>query len=106
MDKRNELLTKILAQVTGGSSFNITEVTSSYTALPTDDGVSGNGTFNITLFPSADATNYITIKSVDSGGTITILPDGSETIEGLSSATCTSGQSKTLMPVAAGWLFT
>lgn len=98
--------TLVAVLVTGGAgvSFNIVEVTSNYTVLPTDDGVSGTGTFNVTLFPSADAINYVTVKSVEGGGTLTILPDGSETIEGLSSATCTAGQSKIFMSVAAGWV--
>lgn len=85
-------------------AFQITKVTASYTALTSDNGIAATGTFNVTLFASAEAEDYLTVKSVTPGGTITVLPDGSETIEGASSKALTAGQSVTLMPVSAGWL--
>ena len=84
-------------------TLQIIEVTTAYTALNIDDGISATGTFNINLFPSSNALNFLRIKSVATGGTVTIIPNGLETIDGLTTHPLTPGQSVTLMPVAAGW---
>ena len=84
-------------------ALKVPEVTDDYTAVPSDSGVSATGTFNVTLFAKDDAEQFITIKSISPGGTITVIPDGTETIEGASTHALTPGQSVTLMPITAGW---
>lgn len=57
------------------------------------------------LPPSSDARKVVVIKShPDSTQNITLNPSGSETVEGLSSQTLTSGQSLSLVPIDSGWL--
>lgn len=86
-----------------GASFQVTETAIAYTAVPADDGVAATGTFNVTLFAVAQAAHFITIKSISPGGTVTVVPDGSETIDGSATKVLTAGASVTLMPITGGW---
>ena len=90
-------------RIAAGHGAQVKETIIPYTLLPTDAGVAATGTFNVTLFPKDDAEQFPTIKSISPGGTITVIPDGSETIEGASSHALTPGQAVTLMPITGGW---
>lgn len=68
----------------------ITEVSTTYTILSSDDVILADGTFDVTL-PSAvglEGKEYV-IKNVGSGA-ITVYPDGSETIDGSASVSLAS----------------
>ena len=82
----------------GGIVFmSIIEVTSNYLALTTDDVILGTGTFNVTLPPVASGVKSLSIKST-TGSVITVIPDGSELIEGLSTKVLSSEESITIVP--------
>lgn len=85
------------------ASFRATEITTAYTADILDDGIVATGTFNINLFASSLAQSLITIKSISPGGTVTVVPDGSETIDGASTHVLTAGTAITIMPITGGW---
>ena len=83
---------------------NIRELTASSAQLLVDDYLSCTGTFNITLLPTSTAIKRITIKSEIGGGTITVIPDGSDTIEGVAgNRAVTAGTSITIAPVTGDW---
>lgn len=83
---------------------NIRELTASALQLIADDYLSCTGTFNITLISASTAIKRITIKSEIGGGTITVIPDGSDTIEGVAGdRPVTAGTSITIAPVTGGW---
>lgn len=91
-------------RIAAGNGAQVKETIVPYTLLPTDAGVAATGTFNVTLYPKDDAELFPTIASISPGGTITVLPDGLETIAGLSSLALTPGQRATLMPITGGWI--
>ena len=105
MPSVNRLLEDILAATSGGgggiTSMNIIEVSSAYLVLTSDDIVIGDGTFNITLPPVSTAVKSLTIKSSIGGGILTILPDGSELIEGATSQALAVEESITIVPTAS-----
>ena len=82
---------------------DIVEITGTYTVLINDDIVIGDGTFTINLPPVASAIKILFIKSKAGGGTITVDPDGSETIEGSATHALTSGTAITIVPSSTGW---
>ncbi len=85
----------------------ITEVSSLYTALVTDEFILGTGTFTINLPPVATANNTLTIKSVLGGGTVTVDADSAELIEGAATQALTPGTSITIAPSStADWVIT
>ena len=82
----------------GSNPQNIIEVTSNYLVGITDDVVIGDGTFNITLPPVATAIKSLTIKSSIGGGILTVIPDGSEVIEGAATQVLAVEESITIVP--------
>lgn len=91
---------------TPGGDFTIVEVTAPYTVLTTDDYVIVTGPGTVTLPSSVGVVRAPVIKSVLGGGTITVVPDGAETINGLTSTTITPDATRQFTPVSGGWLFT
>lgn len=83
------------------NSVIITEVVSEYTVLIADNYVVATGTFTVNLPPLASAIGPVNISCVS--GTITIDGDGSETINGLATATLTTNQAKDLLPTSLEW---
>lgn len=59
---------------------NITTVATNYTLLPGDDTIVTNGTLTLQLPAGVEGKRY-NIKNAG-GGTVTVLPNGSETIDG------------------------
>lgn len=90
--------------VPGGSTQNIVEVAGNYTIDITDDFVADTGPGTVTLPLTADAVKHVTIKSVLGGGTLTLSPSGSDTIDGAASQAINVNAALTVWPVAAGWL--
>lgn len=101
---RNELLEEILANINGGgiTAMQIVEITAAYTALTSDDIILGKGTFDVDLPPSNSGVKSVSIKSVLGGGTVTVIPDGSELIEGQATHILTVGAAVTIAPTTTG----
>lgn len=81
------------------TSMNIKEVSSNYLVLITDDIISGTGTLNVTLPPVSTALKSLTIKST-TGSVITVIANGSDTIEGSPTQVLSSEESITIAPTA------
>ena len=65
--------------------FDITTVSSGpYAVLATDDEIRFNGTFTVTLPAATGSGRPLALKNIGTG-TITITPDGTDTIDGFSS---------------------
>ena len=90
--------------VPGGSSQNVVEVSGNYTIGITDDFVADTGPGIVTLPLTSVAVKHVTIKSVLGGGTLTLTPSGSDTIDGAASQAINVNAAMTVWPVAAGWL--
>lgn len=89
----------------GGIGSNvIVENSGAYTVTVNDDYVANTGPSIVTLPATGPATKSVTIKSVLGGGTITLTPDGSETIDGAATQLIVVNAALTVFPVAAGWL--
>lgn len=86
------------------STFQVSEVSATYTALILDDVVAASGTFTVTLPPVASAIKIQRVKSVLGGGTITVDGDGSETIDGQLAQTILVGGAMSFAPTSAGWI--
>lgn len=80
----------------------IVELSAAYLVLTSDDIILGKGTFIVTLPPSSSAFKSVSIKSVLGGGTITVLPDGSDFIEGLPAQELAQGEAMTIAPTTTG----
>ncbi len=94
----------ILITPSGGEPQNIVEVSGNYTVDITDDFVANTGPGIVALPLSSNAFKHVVIKSVLGGGTLTINPSGSDTINGEASTTLTPNSALIFWPVAAGWL--
>lgn len=90
--------------VPGGSTQNIIEVSGNYTIDITDDFIADTGPGIVTLPLSSNATKHVTIKSVLGGGTLTLTPSGSDTIDSAASQSINVNAALTVWPVSAGWL--
>ncbi len=90
--------------VPGGSAQNVVEVSGNYTVLITDDFIADTGPGTVTLPLSSTAVKHVTVKSVLGGGTLTLTPSGSDTIDGAASQAININASLTVWPVSAGWL--
>jgi len=85
----------------------IVEIAGSYLVDVEDDFVSATiaGAINVTLPAASDAVKHVVIKnSPSSTASVTLLPDGSDTIELLASQTLTPSTALTIFPVTGGWL--
>ena len=85
--------------------------TANYTALVTDDFVPLNanaGGFTLTLPAASSATNPINAIRVDSasGNTLTIAPDGADTIMGAASTILPINSTYRLFPIGTDWRIT
>lgn len=92
--------------VPGGSSQNVIEVTGNYTIQLTDDCIVVTGPGVITLPLSANAVKHVTVKSILGGGTLTLTPQGADTIDGQATLLINVNTAVTVWPVAAGWIVT
>lgn len=88
----------------GIDTMQIVETAIAYAALSSDDIILATGTFTVSLPPVASGVKSLSIKSVLGGGTITVDPDGAETIEGLATQALTAGTAITISPSTGGWL--
>lgn len=86
----------------GISSMQIAEVDATYLALTSDDVVVAKGTFNVTLPPASSGVKTLSIKSQLGGGTITVVADGSDLIEGQATQILTVGASIVIAPTTTG----
>ena len=82
----------------------IVETATSYTQLLPDDIIIASATSTVTLVAVASATKTITIKSLMSGGIVTVDGNGSETIEGLTTHALSPGTSITIAPTSSEWV--
>lgn len=80
----------------------IVEISANYTQLLDDDIIVCTGLLSISLSASADAFKKFVVRSLTA--TVTLNPDGSDTIEGATSFLVTAGQSLTLAPITGGWI--
>jgi len=81
----------------------IIEVTSGYSQVLADDFIVGVGTLIVALLPIATAVKSVTIKN-NGVGTVTIDPDGTETIDGVATLALAATEARTIIPVAGGWI--
>jgi hypothetical protein len=88
----------------GGSNQNIVEVSGNFTIDVIDDFIADTGPGIVTLPLSSTAVKHVTIKSVLGGGTLTLTPSGSDTIDSLATQSIPVNTSLTVWPVIAGWL--
>jgi len=82
----------------------IVEISVNYNQDVDDDFIIGTGTVSVFLLPLISAIKETTFKAL-SATTITIVPDGSDTIE-LGGDSVTSNTSVTLVPTSNGWVIT
>lgn len=76
------------------NTFSVSTQNGTYTATPDDDVLLCNGTFTVNLQTVDDFEHPVVIKNIGSG-TITVDPNGAETIDGSTTLTITA-QNKTL----------
>jgi len=90
---------------TAGSLLTYIEKTANYTLTPSDSVVNCTAnSFSITL-PSASGMASKPYVITNSGtGTITVLPNGAEKINGMSSQIVESGNSMSIISTNAGWI--
>jgi hypothetical protein len=82
---------------------NVVTVNSNYTILPQDDTIIANGTLTLQLPAGTNGRKY-NIKNINTG-TVTILPNGAETIDGYANAVINSMNTAMGLTFADGrWL--
>ena len=84
------------------STSNIRTVTGTTTATVDDDAILCDGTFTVNLYPVADFVSPVVIKNIGSG-TITVDADGSELIDGATTATITAGVARQYWSDGTQW---
>ncbi len=87
-----------------GGVYTIVENSGNYTVAVGDDYVANTGPSVVTLPATASAVRPVTVKSVLGGGTVTLTPNGLETIDGAATQAIVVNAAITVFPVTAGWL--
>jgi len=82
----------------------IVEISVNYNQDVDDDFIIATGIVSVFLLPLTSAIKELTLKALVAT-TITIVPDGSDTIE-TGGASVTSNTSVTLVPTSVGWVIT
>lgn len=100
-DNMNEIKDSVNALYDTGGGFVVQIKTATYTALISDDLIITDSA--VTLYAASTAVQPINIKN-DSLSSIIITPDGSDTIEGESTATILAGNSHTYFPSGTNFL--
>ena len=84
------------------STSNIRTVTGTTTATVDDDAILADGTFTVNLYPVADFVSPVVVKNIGTG-TITVDADGSELIDGETTATITAGVARQYWSDGTQW---
>ena len=83
--------------------FTITNATTTYTVLATDEYIYiTSGTFTVTLPAAVVGTTEPLIVDNNGSGVITVAGNGSETVNGAASITLNPGDRRSFIPVATG----
>ena len=93
-------------KVSGGATFNYVAKTATYTASATDYVIDcTSGTFTVSLPTAVGITGRVYVIKNSGTGTITIDPNGAQTIDGLSAYTlAVRYESITIMSNGANWI--
>ena len=93
----------IVISATGSTIINTKGVSTNYTILPTDDYVGATtGSITLTLPAGVTGQSYI-IKNEGGSGAISVVPTGTDTIDGAASKSLNSNASITVVYRAGAW---
>jgi hypothetical protein len=92
-------------QVNGSFALPYIEVSSAYTAQDTDFTIFCTGTFTLSLPTAVGRTGRIYVIKHFGSGTLTVDPNGSETIDGALTQTILSNQSCAVQSTGTNWIF-
>jgi hypothetical protein len=85
-------------------SVSVTTQAYEYNATAGDTVIVGTDTFNVNLPPAGDVTGKIYYIKNTGPGTVTVVPDGVETIDGNSDVPVVSGNCLTIVSDGLTWL--
>ena len=96
----------VVSAMTGGTTLNYVAKTATYTAIATDYVINcTSGTFTVSLPTAISITGRVYVVKNSGTGTITVDPNGSQTIDGaLTVALATQYQSIMVMSNGANWI--
>lgn len=89
--------------VTGGLG-DVLEVTEAYTTTNANTVIYFKGDFPVNLHSLSIATRVLTLKvALQGADTVTLIPDGSDLIEGAATYVMNSDEGLLLIPTSDGW---